>query len=60
MILLQFDVICTCKLYNDHKLHSPVLLSLKNLLVIINTKLHLKSCYYLYNIPYQLFRIKLN
>ena len=38
-----------CKFYKDYKLHSPygLVSSLKNLLVIINTKLHEKSCCYL-------------
>ena len=44
---LQFAVI-TC-IFKDYTLHSPViLLSLNNSLVLINTKLCSKSCYYLH------------
>ena len=44
---LQFRVITF--IFKDYTLHSPViLLSLNNSLVLINTKLHSKSCYYLH------------
>ena len=55
--LLQFGVIGNCKLFKDHKLHLPYRLVQfcylwKNLPVVINTKLHSKSCYCLYKQNY--------
>ena len=51
--LLQFGVESTCKFFQIiqitlAQLAHAILLPLKNLFMLINTKLHLKSCYYLY------------
>ena len=53
MIFLVQIVISTSKFFKDHKVHSPYVLvhffwSLKNLLVLIYSKFHSKSCDYLY------------
>ena len=41
---MQFGVICDYKFFKHYKLH----LSLRNFLVLINSTLQSKSCYYLY------------
>ena len=51
--LCNLEWISTSKFFKDHKVHSPYGLvhfcwSLKNLLVLIYSKLHSKSCDYLY------------
>ena len=51
--LLQFGVLSAFEFFKDNKLHLPYALVQfcclsKKLLVLINTKLHSKSCYYLY------------
>ena len=50
---MQFGVLSALEFFKDNKLHLPYALVQfcclsKKLLVLINTKLHSKSCYYLY------------
>ena len=51
---MQFGVISNYKFFKDYKVHLPHsscnFVVLKNLLERINTKLHSKSCYYLYSL----------
>ena len=62
IFLVQFGI-STCKFFKDPKLHSAYRLvqfcqSLKNLLVLIYSKLHSKSCDYLYKTSYKMNRTR--